>query len=118
MARDLERLEKKKAELQARKEALKAEEAKLKAAVRDQRNKARNGQLHCLGLVIDSVMREADPEQMTRNFIEEYGQAFFTRPVDKKRFAEAIRLIRAGLPLGTLPDVPDSYQEGASEAKP
>lgn len=114
MDRNLEKLERKKAELQAKKNALKAEEQKLKSAVKDHRNKARNGQLHVLGLVIDHVMRHADPDHTTRDFLHKYGRQYFTRPIDKARFEEAFRLIQDGLALGTLPNVPDSYQEQES----
>ena len=62
-----------------------------------------------LGLYLDRFLRSAK----NIDDWEKTGMEFFTRDVDRKRFTEAMELIKKGLPLGTLEEIPVNYEESS-----
>ena len=57
MDKNLEKLRKKKADLLLKKQALAAEQAKLRSKISETKTKKRNGQLHVLGLFLNHYLR-------------------------------------------------------------
>ena len=115
MDKNLEKLRKKKAALLTKKQELAKEEAKLRSKTAETKTKKRNGQIHVLGLFLNHYLRiieKKDSEAVEA--WEKNGMKFFTRDVDKKRFKEAMELIKKDLPLGTLEEIPAQYQEESS----
>lgn len=95
-----ERLQKQKEKLEQKKYALQQEASRIRRAAASLDRRARTAQLVVLGLVCESLAREAP------NIIEDTLSPcieYLTRESDKKTFKTAIELLKAGKPLG-LPE--------------